>query len=91
MHRLVAFLCPTCVTLASRKKVWWGRRAGMHQSQPFHYCVHIIMWDKKGKIMFKTLLKVAGMLFLLTLHKNDSLFSLQLQQNHKEGKYVLVQ
>lgn len=47
--------------------------------------------------MFKTLLKIPGMLFLLTLHENDnqrafvvySLFCLQF--SHMEIKYLLVQ
>lgn len=43
---------------------------GCVKESAFHFCVYINR--KKCKIMFKTLLKIPGMLFLLTLHENDN-------------------
>lgn len=69
MHKLGALLCTARVALVHSKELQQGKRAGKLQRDILFISMFTYSEKKKKR---KPLLKIAAMLYMLTLHKNGN-------------------
>lgn len=70
MHKLGALLCTARVALVPSKELQQGKRAGKLQRDILF--ISMFTYSEKKKKKRKPLLKIAAMLYMLTLHKNGN-------------------